>query len=540
MKKRIAALLGTALLAGMMTACGGNSAETTAETTAASAAAPAEEGAEETTAAPAEEVTYKTELNVAVAANPPSLDPHGINANIVGGIGMHIYEPLFSLNADYEAVPVLAEGYTVSDDGLEYTITLRQGVKFHNGKEMTADDVVASMKLWLERCSKAELLKGSTFAKVDDYTVTLTVPEASSDIIMILAAPIQFAAIYPSEVVEAAGPDGISEYIGTGPYKLDEWKQDQYVKLVRNEDYQPLEGEPSGLVGEKSAATETIYFRVVTDNSTREAGLQTGQYDIIEELPLEDYAMLSSDSNLALDVETGGTLNLFFNTTQGPLANQTLRQAVMAALNCDDIMLAAYGDPNLYTLDPGWCPPDDAVWGSEGGSEYYNQNDPEKAKQLMEEAGYNGEPIVLVTTPDYGEMYNATLVVQEELRQAGFNAEVEQYDFSTFMEHRADPAQFDLFITSNSYNPLPVQLSVLTEGWAGLNAPEVAEGIAAIRGAASTEEASAAWDELQEFLYEYGAASVLGHYTGIYGLRADVEGFDYLRYPIYWNVKVPE
>ena len=486
------------------------------------------------------ETTYKTELNVAINANPPSMDPHGINSNTVGGIGMHIYEPLFSLNANYEPVPVLAEGYTVSDDGLVYTITLRQGVKFHNGQEMTADDVVASMNLWLERCSKAQLIAGSTFAKVDDYTVTLTVPQASSDIIMVLAAPIQFAAIYPQSVAEAAGPDGISEYIGTGPYELAEWKQDQYVKLTRFADYQSPEGEASGLVGEKSAATETIYFRVVADNSTQIAGLQTGQYDIVEGVPLEYYEDLSSDNNLELVVETGGTLNLFFNTTQGPLANETLRQAVLAALNCDDILLAAYGDPNLYTLDPGWCPPDDAVWGSEAGSEYYNQNDPDKAKELLEQAGYDGEPIVLVTTPDYSEMYNATLVVQEQLKQAGFNAEVEQYDFSTFMEHRSNPDQYDLFITSNSYNPLPVQLSVLSQDWAGLSSPEVTEGIAAIRGAATTEEASAAWDELQGFLYEYGAATVLGHYTGVYGMQAGVEGFDYMRYPIYWNVKVPE
>ena len=523
---RLAALaLSSALV---LSACGGPGSSPSS--------APSQGG---TTGETTEQTSYKSEFNIGIAANPPSLDPHGINSNIVGGIGMHIYEPLFTLNADYEPTPVLADSYTVSDDGLVYTITLRQGVLFHNGQEMTADDVVASMNLWLERCSKAELISGSTFAKADDYTVTLTVPQASSDIINILAAPIQFAAIYPKSVVDAAGPDGITEYIGTGPYKLDEWLQDQYVKLTRFEDYQSPEGESSGLAGEKQAATETIYFRVVTDNSTRIAGLQTGQYDIIEDLPLDRYEELASDSNLTMDVETGGTLNLFFNTTQGPLANQTLRQAVLAALNCDDIMLAAYGNASLYTLDPGWCDPNDAIWGSEAGAEYYSQNDLAKAQELMAEAGYNNEPIVLVTTPDYSEMYNATLVVQEQLRQAGFNAEVEQYDFGTFMEHRADPAQFDLFITSNSYNPLPVQLSVLSEAWAGLNAPEVAEGISAIRFAASTEEASAAWDNLQEFLYEYGAATVLGHYTGVYALRTGVEGFDYLRYPIYWNVKVP-
>lgn len=137
-------------------------------------------------------------------------------------------------------------------------------------------------------------------------------------------------------------------------------------------------------------------------------------------------------------------------------------------------------------------------------------------------------------------MYNATLVVQEQLKQAGFNAEVESYDFSTFMEHRADPKQFSMFITSNSYNMLPIQLSVLDSGWAGLDRQEVTEGIAAIRSAESDEAAASAWEDLQTFLYEYGAATVLGHYTGVTTMNANVEGNDYLRFPIYWNVTVSE
>ena len=164
--------------------------------------------------------------------NPPSLDQQSINSNIVGGIGVHVYESLFAMNKDYEPTPVLAESYTVSDDGMTYTIKLRQGVKFHNGEEMTADDVVASMNRWIEVSAKANtLIGGSVFEKVDDYTVNLKVNQASSDIIMILASPIQAAAIYPQEAVESATTEGVSEYIGTGPYKVAEWKQDQYVKL---------------------------------------------------------------------------------------------------------------------------------------------------------------------------------------------------------------------------------------------------------------------------------------------------------------------
>lgn len=508
----------------------------------ADAAEPAADGGAEE--APAEEAAapaaVKDELNVAITANPPSLDAHVVNSNITAGIGTHIYEPLFALNGNYEPTPVLAESYSVDDTGLVYTIKLRQGVKFHNGQEMTADDVVASMTHWLENSGKAQpLIGGSTFEKVDNYTITMTVNEAASDIMLVLAGPIQFAAIYPKSVVDAAGEEGITEYIGTGPYKLEEWKQDQYVHLVRYDDYQSPPGESSGFTGKKLAATENIYFRVVTDDSTRIAGVQTGQYDIAENIPLDRYESLAADPNLTLSTKTAGTLNLFINTSKGPLANETLRQAVLAALNCDDIMLASYGNPSLYALDPGWCIPSDAQWGSEAGGEYYNQNNLDKAKELLTQAGYNNEPIVLVTTPDYSEMYNATLVVHDQLVKAGFNATVESYDFSTFMEHRADTEQFDLFITSNSYNMLPVQLSVLGSSWAGLDRPEVTEGISAIRNAATTQEASKAWDELQTFLYEYGAASVLGHYSSVIAASSKVEGFDFFHYPVYWNVTIP-
>lgn len=478
-----------------------------------------------------------SELHIAIAANPPSLDPPSVNSNIVGEIGFHVYEPLFAMNQNYEPTPVLAESYEVSEDGMVYTIKLREGVKFHNGEEMTADDVVASMNRWVEVSAKANtLIGGSVFEKADDYTVTLTVNEASSDIIMVLASPIQFAAVYPAEVVENATPEGIDEYIGTGPYKVAEWKQDQYVKLEKNADYQPSEGEASGLAGDKTGVCDVISFDVVADASTRIAGIKNGQYDVVEEVPIDNYEELTQESGVKMSVNQGGTLNLFLNTTEGIMANEDMRQAVLAALNCDDILMASYGNAELYELNAGWCVPTDAQWGTDAGSEYYNQQDPEKAKELMEKAGYNNEPLVLVTTEDYAEMYNATLVVQEQLKQAGFNAEVETYDFSTFMEHRADPKQFSMYITSNSYNMLPIQLSVLDSGWAGLDAPEVAEGITAIRHAESDEAAAEAWADLQTFLYEYGAATVLGHYTGVTAMNESIEGANYLRFNTYWGV----
>ena len=238
-RKYVSALLCVAMIATMATGCGGSKSSSTSGN--------------------ADSTAKQFEINAAIAANPPALDPHTVNANVTGAIGIHVYEALFQMDENYEPQPVLAESYEMSDDGKEYTIKLRQGVKFHNGDEMKADDVVASMNRWMELSPKAKtLIGGSVFEKVDDYTVKLTVNEPSSDIIMVLASPIQFAAIYPKSVVDSASDEGVKEYIGTGPYKVAEWKQDQYVKLEKNEDYQPAEGKSSGLAGAKNAQADTI------------------------------------------------------------------------------------------------------------------------------------------------------------------------------------------------------------------------------------------------------------------------------------------
>lgn len=485
--------------------------------------------------------TYKDTINIAITAQPPTLDAPATSSNASAGIASHIFESLFSLDGNFKPALVLAKSYSISDDGLVYTFELRQGVKFHNGKELTAEDAVASLNRWLTVSTRAKaLFAGAAFAKTDTYTLTLTVPKAASDILDLLAAPAQFAAISPKEVIDAATPEGLPEYIGTGPYKLAEWAPDQYIHLVRYDDYQSPEGEPSGFVGQKQAATENLYFRFVTDNATRIAGIQTGEYDIAESIPLENYKELVGNADIRLYTKASGSLNLFINTTKGPLANEVLRQAVLAALNDEDILLASFGDPDLYKLNPGYINPAQPQWAVENGAEYYNQNNPEKAKQLLAEAGYKGETIRLVTTPDYKEMYNATLVVQEQLRQIGITAEVESYDFSIFMEHRSDPEQWDLFITSNSYQLSPPQTSVVNPGWAGLDSAKVADGVSAIRYAANADEAKAAWASLQQFLYEYGAASVLGHYSSVIASRPNVEGFDYFHYPVYWNVKIAQ
>ena len=489
-----------------------------------------------TTPGSAAAAEYKDTLNIAITAQPPTLDGALTASQISLTIAGNIFEQLYTMNQDYVPTPELAESYTVSDDGLVYTFKLRQGVKFHNGQAMTADDVVASMNRWLNVSARGKmLLGGSAFAKVDDATVTLTVPKATSDVMTIISTRTFFPVIMPKAVVEAATPEGVKEYIGTGPYKLSEWKQDQYIHLTKYDGYTMIDSEPSAYSGRKEAKTPNLYFYFIQDHSTRIAGLKTGEYDITESVPLENYEELKDAAGITLYSKPSGSLNAFFNTKQGILADVKMRQAVMAALNMEEIMLASYADKAHFTLDPGYMNLKQAQWAVKDGQELYNQKDPEKAKKLMGEAGYQGETIKLLTTQDYQEMYAATLVVQEQLRQAGFTAEVVSLDFPSFMETKGDFGKWDIFITSNGYNIIPPMILAVNSSWAGFDAPEVAEGLAAIRGAADEAAAKAAWSKLQKFMYEYGSSTALGHYNSSMATSSRVSGFVFFDLPIYWN-----
>lgn len=509
----------------LLAACAGNNNDGTTQ--------PAAPGSTET--------VYRSQLNIAITAQPPTLDTAMTVSRVALETAGNIFEQLYTLNADYEPVPMLAKSVEISEDGLTYDFTLRQGIRFHNGKEMTAEDVVASMNRWLVTSSRAKaLLPNAIFEAMDTHHVQLTVEQPTSDVLILISAQAQFPAIMPSEIIEGAPAEGVTEYIGTGPYRFQEWRQDQYIHLVRYEDYQPVNDTPSGYAGRKEAPTENLYYHFVTDHATRIAGVKTGQYDIAVSIPLENYDELASDNQVELHAFPGGTLTAFLNTTQGLLADVSYRQAILAALNNEEIMMASYVKPDLYSLAPGYLNPNQVQWDTQAGAAYYHQANQEKARQLLEEAGYNGEEITLLTTRDYAEMYTATLVIQEQLRQIGMNVRVENFDFPTFLETKNDFSRWDLFVASTGYQLTPPQILAVNPDWAGLSHEFVPQQLNAIRSAATPEAAKAQWETLQEFLYEYGSSTVLGHYYGIVATASSLEGFENFESPIVWNARIPQ
>ncbi|WP_375519865.1 ABC transporter substrate-binding protein [Paenibacillus medicaginis] len=483
-------------------------------------------------------------LEVAYPANPATLDPHLTTNQATRDVSRNIYEQLLTLNKNYEVVPQLAESYEVSEDGKTYTFHLRQGVLFHNGKEMKAEDVVASMEKWLATSTQGQAnLKGAAFSKIDDYTVQLTLEAPSLIGSYILADTAPFPGIMPKEVIDAAGPEGVKEFIGTGPYKLEEWKTDQYVHLAKFADYAPQETESSGLGGKKNAYLDEIYFRYVTDESTRVAGIMTGEYDAAFGIPFDNAEQIESTDGVSNYFSEGGIVTYVFNKKAGPFADQKLRQAFNLALNYDEALTAAYSDSRFYKLDSSLALPSQTDWYSKAGAEQYNVNDIEKAKQLVAESSYSGEEVVILTTRDYPEQYNLAVVAQEVLKSIGVNAKLDVYDWPTVQERRTDENNFDLFAVSFATRATIHQYPFLESGadypgWT--NSPEIDELLAQIQVAPSIEAAKPLVDELNRKNWEYLPIIKLGNIQNLIAVRDNVKGFDDLVGPILWNVWIDE
>lgn len=481
-------------------------------------------------------------LNVALVTEPPTLDQPMSTASVTRDTARLMFETLLTTDSNYQAVPVLAESIETSEDGKMYTFHLRKGVLFHNGKEMVAEDVVASMERWLAVSSiTGAILEGAVFEAKDDYTVTLQTTQSSPFILDALATAKVAAAIMPKEVVEAATPDGgVAEYIGTGPYKFVEWKQGQYIQFTKFDDYQPVEAKADGLAGKKEALVDDIYFYIVSDAATRLAGLRTGEYDFAYTIPFDNYDQLKNDKDLYPVFDTYGEMQLLYNENEGLAANVKMRQAINAVLDSDMIMLSSFADEDLYWLQPGYMTNKVSQWASDAGSEFYNQKDPEKAKKLLEEAGYTNEEFRIITTRDYPHFYNGAIVIQEQLKAIGMNVKLEFYDTPTLLEKQKNIGAWDAVVTGSSTVTTPSQLLALSPTFSGgMHDPTITSLLQAIETSETPQDAKKLWDELQGFAWEeHLPVTVLGGYNNLFGASNRVEGITTLSGPVYWNTKI--
>lgn len=522
MKKQLSVLLILALCLAILSGCGGSSSSSGTSAT----AAPTE------TDGSAEAAKPKV-LNIALSGQPEHLDvamTSQDNASKV--VFLSVYEKLVAFNGENRVIPELAESWELTDGNTLYTYHLRKGVKFHNGQEMKAADVVASMNRWIDNAGNAQTLTGDArFTAVDDYTVEIRLATGTLYLNEMIAGLGQQAVIMPAGVIEAVG-DGelVKEYIGTGPYFFDEWRADQYIRLKAYADYQPYgtPGDYAGWGGYKTAWYDEVYFYFPGDNSTVVNGMQTGEYDIVDDITGDNYSIFDGNDEFTIFSDESAMPMLIFNKSQGVASDAAVRRAVLAVVNCDEVLYASMGNRDLYKLYSSYMFESSGTWYSEAGGDKYNQADPETAKALFAQAGWtDGDVFRLLVNTDSSEFYYQAQVIQEELRSIGINCELVEKDEASFFDTRnKHPEDWDAFITDFGPKVLPGMNLFLSATWAGWSDDErLQSGLASIAADDDLASAQATWNELQRYMYEEYVPVVKFGTTQLSGVcRSDLTG----------------
>ncbi len=487
-------------------------------------------------------------ITAAMQTNPPTLDPHMTTTTATQQIAIHVFEPLVVYGEDYSTVlPMLAASWEASDDDLTYTFTLREGVLFHNGKELRAEDAVASLDRIRTHSPVSGFYEGVSAIEVTgDYTFEVTLDQPI-DLIASMAVPVTWQGIMPKEQADAAGSNElrVGELIGTGPFELSAWRPDVEVVLDRLEDYAAVDIPASGFGGHKEALVEQVRFVPVREVGSRIAGLETGEYHFAEALPITAMGRLEDNTN----VEPLVAMPLWgvaweINKQEPPMDNVYFRRAVLAALDMDFIMrTVAMGDPNFYRVQPGRFYPEQTALYSDACAEEYNRADPDYARELLAQAGYDGEDIVILSNRDYDWMYRATLAAAPQLEQAGINVRLEFSDWPSQIGKALTLEDWHINQTGWSLNFNLTDLKGGLQSGApyayGYENPDMDAALERASFLLSPEELRASADEIQCMILTDVPYIRFGDLFGLEAVRTTLDGYaSWYVVPRFWNVSL--
>ncbi len=414
-------------------------------------------------------------LKVALQGDTSNVDLH-LTTHYVSRVALlNVYEMLYTLGEDLSIQPMLADKHTISPDGLTYTITVRKGVKFHNGKVMDAKDVAYTLnRMRNQGCRSAEfkaLVK--EVEATDASTVRISLNNPSGVFLANLANVICPVVIYPEGEVEKQG-GAITKPVGTGPYEFVEWKKDAFLRMKKFKDYVADSRPSSGLAGKKVAIMETVDFIPITDSSVRAAAIEKGDVDIAIELSIEDVPRMKGTRGMVVAVKPGTAFDdLRFGFKKGPFTNQKLRQAVAYAIDKEELNKAQFGGQGK-PVSAGF-PAGMPFHGAVHDQDPYAKPNVQRAKQLMQEAGYKGEKVVLTAHLVPDRIAQGAVVIQAQLQAAGMNVDVKTLE-SAALQEVFNKGDFELFYSGLTPRPdadvYYCQTNESKSSQAGYNNPE--------------------------------------------------------------------
>ncbi len=365
------------------------------------------------------EIVKDDTVIIATQNEPPNLSP--VDHDSLSGVYMNLLTYNGLIKIDYETLdPVydLAESHTVSEDGLAWTFKLKEGVKFHDGTDFTASDVVASIN-WAKSypASSTYTSKMTSVEAADDYTVVIKTEKPYAGLLFDLGY--HFNMIVPEELI-AAEHNFEAEPIGTGPYKFVDWVSGDSITFVKNEDYFDKDNMPT---------ITNMIWRIIPEGTSRTIALETGEVDFVYEVESADLPRLMETEGIVVQEKTS-VENWFMslNGDKEPFNDVNFRKAITTAIDREAIVLGAlngYGIESISAISQGYK--ESTTAGAEG-------YDLEKAKEYL--AAWGGDPstvtIPIICSNDL--KVRIATIIQANLREIGITVEIVTMDFATYLD----------------------------------------------------------------------------------------------------------
>lgn len=482
-------------------------------------------------------------------------DPYTTTDLITMTHGFAIYDTLFAIDSKLLPQPQMVEKWGVSDHKKTYTFELRDGLGWHDGTPVTAADCVASIRRWGQTSGgKLVMERTRDISKKDDKSFMIALKEPLGLLIDRLAE----ASAYPLFIMREKDADRpateqVTANIGSGPFKFNQAlaKPGASFTYDRNEKYVPRGEDPDGLAGGKVVKVDRVIWENISDQQTALAALQAGEVDFQWYPPADFYSAIEDDPNLALEVldKPGQDMWLRMNHLQKPFDNVKARQAMLHLVDQEAFLRVTAPDPkyghivtSMFGNTTPYSNDENTGWYKKGG-------DPEKARQLFQEAGYAGEKVVILQPTDWAQGSDAAQLLAATLRKVGVNAELAPSDWGGVLARRQNKARVEnggwsIFITSSSdalENGDPISADFLILNGAGAGWPKNDE-YEALRtkwaDVETLEERKALARKMQRVWWDFVGFVLLGQIVSPIARRKTLTGLIGVpNYIVMWNMQ---
>src|SRR5580693_2270255 len=400
----------------------------------------------------------RTTINFVPHADLASLDPVWTTADITRNFSLAVYDTLYGYDAEFRPQPQMVQAHATEEDGRQWDLILREGLKFHDGAPVLARDCITTIRRWAKRYPMGQALMARTdeLSAISDRIIRFRLKRPFPLLPDALAEP--YCSIMPEQLAKTDAFEQIKEAIGSGPFKFvaSERIPGQRVVFEKNPDYVPrTDGKPSFSAGPKVVYVDRVIWNFVQDPSTASAALAQGEIDWWENPTIDLVPQLKRNKDLVITVKdrTGEIGCLRFNHLYSPFDNPAVRRVVLSAIDQNEVMTAVAGaEPSLIKTDVGLFVPGTPMASTVGVENTRGPKDLNRIKQELAAAGYKGERVVVLAASTIPVIFAEAQVATDVLQRIGMNIDLQTMEWGRVVARRAsreppDKGGWNIFYT---------------------------------------------------------------------------------------------